>query len=481
MRWKGEHPPSPTLRPLRGRVGVAPGIDESVRTLHPPPRHDSSGHGRDPDVRLDGLPEAAGGAASERGLPDDSGARGTAGRQPRNHGRGGRHAAREAVFHHRRAGADDLFQHPGHHPGHLAVRARSRHRRRGAGRADRHLARAPSAAAGHERAAVLSQGQSCGPADLLSRAHLADAAPVQGERIRRDAHGAAHFHDQRRRPGAGVRVASLCRARSSQPAGARRARHRHRRGGAGAGPAQPQPAHGHAAGRAHLGLGDDQRAAAERGRFPRRHRCLPQRRAGPGQGHRPSHRRRAEQPHGGLVQRPARDPAGHSASARHQHGRGGQRDPQAAAPVPGSGAAGRRDRRPLRPLPGNPRVGARRAVHPDARAGAGGDGHLPVPAQPVGHGHPGSRVADVDHRHLRRDVCVRVQHRHAVADGADAVRGVRGGRRDRDAGKHRAPPGDGQDTAAGHARRLPRDRLHHPVDDAVARRWCSFRSCSWRA
>ena len=52
-------------------------------------------------------------------------------------------------------------------------------------------------------------------------------------------------------------------------------------------------------------------------------------------------------------------------------------------------------------------------------------------------------------------------------------------RRHRDAREHRPPHGDGQDAAAGRARRLARDRLHDPLDDAVAGRRCSSRCCSW--
>ena len=53
-----------------------------------------------------------------------------------------------------------------------------------------------------------------------------------------------------------------------------------------------------------------------------------------------------------------------------------------------------------------------------------------------GDRHPEPGAADVDHRHLRGDVPARLQPRQPVADGADAVRRLRGGRRDRDAGEH---------------------------------------------
>ena len=60
---------------------------------------------------------------------------------------------------------------------------------------------------------------------------------------------------------------------------------------------------------------------------------------------------------------------------------------------------------------------------------------------------PGVRRAVLDRRHVRRDVPAGLQPQQPVADGADAVGGLRGGRRHRDAGEHRAPHGDGQDRA----------------------------------
>ena len=64
----------------------------------------------------------------------------------------------------------------------------------------------------------------------------------------------------------------------------------------------------------------------------------------------------------------------------------------------------------------------------------------------------------------------RLQPRQPVADGADALGRLRRRRRDRDAGEHRPAHGDGQAADAGGARRLEGDRLHDPLDDAVARR-----------
>ena len=83
-------------------------------------------------------------------------------------------------------------------------------------------------------------------------------------------------------------------------------------------------------------------------------------------------------------------------------------------------------------------------VHAAAHHLPGRDGDLHVPAQPVGDDHPEPGAADVDSRHLRRDVDAGLLARQPVADGDHARRRLRGGRRDRHAREHRAPHGDGQ-------------------------------------
>ena len=62
----------------------------------------------------------------------------------------------------------------------------------------------------------------------------------------------------------------------------------------------------------------------------------------------------------------------------------------------------------------------------------------------------------------------RLQPRQPVADGADALGRLRRRRRDRHAGEHRPPHGDGEAAAPGGVRRLEGDRLHDRLDDAVA-------------
>ena len=72
-------------------------------------------------------------------------------------------------------------------------------------------------------------------------------------------------------------------------------------------------------------------------------------------------------------------------------------------------------------------------------------GDLPLPAQHLGDGDPQPGAADVDRRHVRRDVPAGLHARQPVADGADAVGGLRRRRRDRDAREHRPPHGDGRE------------------------------------
>ena len=85
-------------------------------------------------------------------------------------------------------------------------------------------------------------------------------------------------------------------------------------------------------------------------------------------------------------------------------------------------------------------------------------------------GHPDSRLRRaVLHRgHVRRDVPAGLQPEQPLADGADAFGGLRGGRRHRDAGEHRAPHGNGRDAHAGGAGGLEGNRLHHSLHDHLA-------------
>ena len=103
-------------------------------------------------------------------------------------------------------------------------------------------------------------------------------------------------------------------------------------------------------------------------------------------------------------------------------------------------ASRRAGARPDRPHRKHPRVRARRAVGTGVRRGAGRAGHLPVPAQPARHADPELCRAAVADRHLRLHAPGGLLHQQPHADGADHRRRLRGGRRHRHAGEHRALP-----------------------------------------
>ena len=83
--------------------------------------------------------------------------------------------------------------------------------------------------------------------------------------------------------------------------------------------------------------------------------------------------------------------------------------------------------RHLRRVAIHPPVRQRREVHAGADHLPGGDGHLPVPAQPLGHLDSRRGGAALHHRHFRRHVPAGLQPEQSVADGPDAVGRLRGG------------------------------------------------------
>ena len=169
-------------------------------------------------------------AALPRGrLPDHRGHRDAAGREPGDHGGLGRVADRAAVLDHRRHLVDDLDVDARPDPHHHPVRPQPQHRRRGARRADRAYGRAAPAAGRDDDAAVVPQGQSRRLPGPVHQPDLADAAAVDGRRIRPDRPGAADLAAAGRRPGAGLRLAEIRRARPGRSGGGRRAQHLARR------------------------------------------------------------------------------------------------------------------------------------------------------------------------------------------------------------------------------------------------------------
>ncbi len=111
------------------------------------------------------LSRPAGLAAAAGRLPDHSGQRVAARRQPRDDGLVGRDAARAAVRAHRRHHRDDLGEPARLDRDHAAVRSEPQHRRRRARRAGRDQRRARPAAAEPAEQSDLSQGQSGRRAD----------------------------------------------------------------------------------------------------------------------------------------------------------------------------------------------------------------------------------------------------------------------------------------------------------------------------
>ena len=89
-------------------------------------------------------------------------------------------------------------------------------------------------------------------------------------------------------------------------------------------------------------------------------------------------------------------------------------------------------------------VGSRRQDHAARHRRPGRPGHLPVPAEHLGDADSEPRASRLARRHVHGDVSARLQPRQPVADGADALGGLRRGRRDRHAREHRAAHGNGQ-------------------------------------
>ena len=158
-------------------------------------------------------------------------------------------------------------------------------------------------------------------------------------------------------------------------------------------PGQCRPAEGHAQQPAADLHAQYQRPAAEARGLRRADRRLPQRLAGAHPRHRQGDRRAGEQPDRRLVQQPARHHSRRPAPARRQRDRDGRPHQDAAAAAPGFAPARHQDQCRFRPHADHPRVGRRRAIHPDADGRPGRDGDLYVPAQFLGDRHSGDHRA----------------------------------------------------------------------------------------
>ena len=230
----------------------------------------------------------------------------------------------EAVLDNRGPGLNDLEQHPGLDQHHAAIQSDAEHRRRRAGCAGGDRGDASRTAAGDAESAVVSQSQSRGSADSLHRTQLDHDADFAGRRVRRDVPRRAHLDGQRRRAGAGVRIAKVRGADSARSQGTRDTRHRHRRGLDRDSECQRRYADRHAV-RPSPGVhGRHQGAVDQRGGVPVFDCRLSKRFAGAARRRRARARQRAGRQDRGLGQRRAVGGAGGPASAGDEHGRGGR-------------------------------------------------------------------------------------------------------------------------------------------------------------
>ena len=329
-------------------------------------------------------------------------------REPGHDGLRGRDAAREAVLDDRRHRLDDLDLDRADSTTITLQFSLDRNIDAAAQDVQSAIAAARALAALDDAdAADAAQGQ---PGRLRRSCNIAltsdDAAAVDGRRVRREPARAAHLDDQRRRAGAGLRLAEIrgahpARSRMRWPRAASRSPTSSRRSATANVNLPTGTLYG--ARRGDFGAGD--RPADERRGVRAADRRLPQRRAGAADRDRPRDRQRAERQDRGLVQRHARRSCSPSSASRaptrsRSSTRSSEMLPTFQAQLP---PAIKLDVL-LRPLAVDPRIGARRAVHAAARAGPGGRRDLRVPAQRLGDADPEPRAADVDHRHVRGDV-----------------------------------------------------------------------------
>ena len=126
----------------------------------------------------------------------------------------------------------------------------------------------------------------------------------------------------------------------------------------------------------------------------------------------------------------------HPAPAGRQRHPGGRQHQEAAAGPAGDTAVGDRGRGADGSHHDHPRLGLRCGVRAGAGGRAGRAGDLPVPAQPAGDDHSQPVRAAVHRGDIGGDVPARLQPGQSVADGADDLHRLRGGRCDRDDREH---------------------------------------------
>ena len=246
-------------------------------------------------------------------------------------------------------------------------------------------------------------------------------------------------------PGAGLRRPEIRRPGPARSQGPGLARDRDRRGRKRHRPGERQPAHREPR-RAPPGLHrPGQRPAHRRRGLPPADRGLPQRLPGAPGGARPGHRQRGERQGRRLVQ-PTPGPSSWPSSASRAPTRWRWWTPSESCCPPSAPSCRPRstlnilyDRsRSIRDSVDDVKFTLLLTICP------GRPGDLPLPAEPLRHHHPQPGPAHVHRGHLRGHVSAGLQPGQPLPHGPDPLRGLRGGRRHRHAGEHRAPHGDGE-------------------------------------
>ncbi len=445
---------------------------EHFGSVRPPPDRDQSADARGRAVRRARVRGAAGQRSAVDRFSDAERRRRPARRRSRDAGIEHRQPAGAPVHGDRRPRFDDLVERARHHQRHPPVRSRPQHRRRRRRRPDRDCRGAAAAAARHAQRPDLPQGQSRRPADLRRRPELRHPSAVGNRRLRADPDRAADRGAQRRRPGQRARRPEVRGPRPGRSRSAARPGHRHQRDRSAAAELQREPADRPAV-RAHRHVHHPrQRPADDRGRLPADDPRLPQPRAGPPRAGGDRDRQRRGQPQRVVAvrsgSRAPRHPGLGAEAARQQHPRGDRLDQGPAAADQQPAAAGHSPDSGHRSRAVDSRRVQGHQDHDGRDPGAGRLRDLPVPAECVGHAHSGAGAAVLDPGHLRGDAADALQPQQHVADGADPVVRLRGRRRDRDAGEHRAPSRGGRRSLARDHGWLARSRLHDSQHDGVA-------------
>ena len=137
--------------------------------------------------------------------------------QPTDRGVGCSPAARKAVLEHRWPELDQLDEFARQHEHHASIRLEPQYRRRRPGCAVDDCEDAAPAPTPDAHAALVPESQSRGSTCRPPRATVTHLAHLDGRRVRRINHGAAHFDSKRRRAGGSVWRRQIRRAHRHRP------------------------------------------------------------------------------------------------------------------------------------------------------------------------------------------------------------------------------------------------------------------------